>query len=193
MNVETRLPYLKPDELDEEQKKFYENNVQAMQPMPYTWLLEDGELNGPSNSLLHNAKIGNMLFPLNRAIIRESIDAVGGAIHELAVLATVASAKAPYAIYAHTKLAQKFGLADDKIAAITAGHPAASFTDQEAVAYDLTISLLQPGSIPGMVYSRAVMAFGEKGFEKLVYAVGMFKLIGTILNAYNEPVPADVW
>ena len=43
-----------------------------------------------------------------------------------------------------------------------------------------------------MVYSRAVEAFGEKGLEKLVYAIGMFKLIGTILNAYNEPVPADV-
>ncbi|MCL5734972.1 MAG: hypothetical protein M1274_05195 [Actinobacteria bacterium] len=191
MKVETRLPYLKPEELDEEQKKFYDFNVEAMQPMPYVWLLEDGELNGPSNSLLHNAQIGNMLFPLNRAIIRESIEAVGGDIHELAVLATVASAKAPYAIYAHTKLAQKFGLADEKIAAVTAGHPASSFTEKESVAYDLTISLLQPGPIPGLVYRRAIAAFGERGLEKLVYAIGMFKLIGTILNAYNEPVPAE--
>lgn len=192
MNVEMRLPYLKPEELDEEQKKFYDNNIEAMQPMPYVWLLEDGELNGPSNSLLHNAKIGNMLFPLNRAIIRESIEAVGGAIHELAILATVASAKAPYAVYAHTKLAQKFGLADDKIAAVTTGQRPPNLTTEETIAYDLTISLLQPGAIPGMVYSRAVEAFGEKGLEKLVYAIGMFKLIGTILNAYNEPVPADV-
>ena len=145
MNVEMRLPYLKPEQLDEEQKKFYDNNIEAMQPMPYVWLLEDGELNGPSNSLLHNAKIGNMLFPLNRAIIRESIEAVGGAIHELAILATVASAKAPYAIYAHTKLAQKFGLADDKIAAVTAGQRPPNLTTEEGIAYDLTISLLQPG------------------------------------------------
>lgn len=192
MNVEMRLPYLKPEQMDEDQRKFYDFHLEAMKTMPYCWITEEGELNGPSNVMLHNSKIGNLLFPFNRAVIGNSIECVGGVIHELVILAVVASAKAQYGIYAHTKLAQKFGLSDDKIAAVTAGHRPANLTPEEDVAYDLAISLCQSGSISGIVYNRAVEAFGEKGVAALVFAVGMFKMIGTILNAYNEPVPENL-
>ena len=192
MKVETRLPYIKPEEMNEEQRKFYDFHLEAMKPMPYRWITDDKELNGPSNVMLHNPKIGNMLFPLNRAIIGNSIESVGEKIHELVVLAVVASAKAQYGIYAHTKLAQKFGLPDDKIATITAGQRPSNLTKEEDIAYDLAISLCQSGAISGIVYNRAVEAFGEKGVAALVFTVGMFKMIGTILNAYNEPVPENI-
>ena len=141
MKVETRLPYLKPSELTPEQKEFYDLHLEAMQPMPYVWIMDDGELNGPSNLLIHEVEIGNMLFPLNRAIIRKSIDAVGGPIHELAILVTVSAAKAQYGVYAHVKLAQKFGLSDDKITTITAGIRPTNLTNEEGAAYDLAYSL----------------------------------------------------
>ena len=186
MKVETRLPYLKPDELTPEQKEFYDLHMEAMQPMPYVWIMEDGELNGPSNLLIHEVEIGNMLFPLNRAIIRKSIEAVGGDVHEVAILVTVTAAKAAYGTYAHVKLAQKFGLSDDKIATITAGLRPANLTKEEGAAYDLAYSLCQAGVVSGMVYENAVECFGTKGYAALVFAVGMFKMIGTFLSAYNE-------
>jgi 4-carboxymuconolactone decarboxylase len=192
MKVEMRLPYLKPEEMNKEQKEFYDFHLESMKPMPYCWITEEGELNGPSNVMLHNEKIGNMLFPLNRAIIGNSIEMVGGEIHEIAILAVVASAKAQYGIYAHTKLAQKFGVSDDKIASITAGEKPVNLTEEEGIAYDLAVSLCQSGAISGIVYKRAVEAFGEKGVAALVFTIGMFKMIGTILNAYNEPVPENL-
>ena len=188
-NVESRLPYIKPEDMNEEQKKFYDLHLEAMKPMPYVWITDQGELNGPSNLMLYEAEIGNMLFPLNRAIIGKSIKTVGGPVHEVAVLATVASANAQYGMYAHTKLAQKFGLEDDKITAILAGRPHQNFTKEEAAAYDLAIALAKPGPIAGAVYDNCISVLGQDGVNILTFAIGMFKMIGTILNVCNEPVP----
>jgi 4-carboxymuconolactone decarboxylase len=188
-DVESRLPYIKPENMNEEQRKFYDFHLEAMKPMPYAWITEQGELNGPSNLMLYEPEIGNMLFPLNRAIIGKSIKTLGGAVHEVAILATVAAANAQYGMYAHTKLAQKFGLADEKITAILAGRPHPDFTRQEAAAYDLAIALGKPGPIAGAVYDNCIAALGQNGVNILTFVIGMFKMIGTILNVFNEPVP----
>jgi len=191
MHAEARLPYIKPEDMTEEQREFYEAHNEAMKAMPYTWMLEGGELNGPSNSLLHNVTVGKALFAVGRQTIRESIQAVGVAIHEVAILAAVTGANAPYAIWAHTILAQKAGLSDDKIAAIVAGYASPDFTHEERVAYELATALLKPGPIPTITYNRAVETFGEMSTMKLIYAIGSFKNTATILNAYNEPIPAQ--
>lgn len=187
MNTESRLPYIKPEDMDEKQRAFYDFHMEKFQNMPYIWKLESGELNGPSNAMLHDIEIGDMLFRLNRAIVGQT--RVSRDIHELVVLVVVTSAKAAYGTYAHVKLGEKDGLAPDKIASITAGVKPANLTQTESVAYDLAWSLCQPGPISGAVYDRALEAFGKDGLSILVYLVGMFKLIGTLLNAYNEPVP----
>lgn len=188
-NVESRLPYIMPESMNEEQKKFYDLHLEAMKPMPYIWITEQGELNGPSNLMLYEPEIGNMLFPLNRAIIGKSIKALGGAVHEVAILATVAAANAQYGMYAHTMLARKFGLEDEKITAILAGRPHQNFTKEEAAAYDLAVALGKPGPIAGAVYDNCVAVLGQSGVNILTFAIGMFKMIGTILNVCNEPVP----
>jgi len=191
LKVENRLPYLKPGELDEEQQKLYDYHLEAMQPMPYCWITTDGELNGPSNAMMHYAEAGNLVFPLNRVLIKNSVDSVGWQIHEIAVLATVAGAKAQYGIYAHTRLARKHGVSDEKIAAIVAGNRPPDLTEKEAIAYELAISLSQAGAVPEIIFTRAVEAFGMKGYLALVFILGNFKFVGTILNAFNEPIPAE--
>lgn len=188
-NVESRLPYIKPEDMNEEQRKFYDFHLEAMKPMPYSWITGQGELNGPSNLMLHEPEIGNMLFPLNRAIIGKSIRLLGGAVHEVAILATVAAANAQYGMYAHTRLARKFGLEEEKITAILAGRPHPAFTNEETAAYDMAIALCKPGPVAGAVYDNAVAVLGQDGVNILTFVIGMFKMIGTILNVYNEPVP----
>ena len=188
-DVEARLPFLDAAELNDEQKKFYEANISAMETMPYIWLTEDRKLNGPSNAMLYEPEIGNMLFPLNRAVIKTSIERNGGSVHEVAVLLTVSAAKAHYGMYAHTQLAKKFGLKETQIATLLNGQKPSDLTEKEDAAYDFAYALNQTGAVPGAVYDRAKVILGQEGLNAIVYAVGMFKMIGTILNAYNEPVP----
>ncbi len=187
MNTESRLLYMKPEEMNEKQRAFYDFHMEKFQNVPYIWKLESGELNGPSNAMLHDIEIGDLLFRLNREIVGQT--RVGRDIHEIAVLVVVAAGKAAYGTYAHEVLARKAGVAEDKISAIVAGQRPTNLTEEEAAAYDLAYSLCQAGPIAGSVYDRALRCFGKDGLAILVWLVGMFKLVGTVLNAYNEPVP----
>ena len=65
-NTEGRLPYIRPENLTPKQKEFYDFHVKAFETMPYVWMTENKELNGPSNLLMHEAAIGNQFIPLNR-------------------------------------------------------------------------------------------------------------------------------
>lgn len=191
MKSEHRLPYLKPEGLDEEQRKLYDHHVEVMQSMPYPWMTADGELNGPSNAMMHYAEIGNMLFPMNRALVRDSVAGLGWPVHELVILTVLASAGAQFGIYAHTRLARKHGLSDAKIAAVVAGRRPPDLSNQEASAYDLAASLCKAGPVPEIVYKRALETFGQETLLALVFVVGNFKMIGTILNAFDEPLPTE--
>ncbi|MBQ7447708.1 MAG: carboxymuconolactone decarboxylase family protein [Eubacterium sp.] len=188
-NTEARLPYVKPEEMNEKQKEFYDIHIKAFQDMPYVWLTENKELNGPSNLFTHEVDLGFEFIPLNRDIIKASIQRNGGAAHEIAILVTVSGAKAQYGMYAHTMLAQRFGVTDEQIAQIMAGIKPAGLGEKESAAYDLAVALNGVGAIAGSVYDRSVAVLGQGGFNALVMAVGMFKMVGTVLNAFNEPVP----
>lgn len=188
-NTEARLPYVQPGEMTEKQKEFYNIHLKAFQTMPYVWLTEQGELNGPSNLLCHEVDLGMEFIPLNRDIIATDIQRNGGAAHEIAVLVTVTAAKGQYGMYAHTMLAKRFGVTDRQIGEIMAGVKPADLGEKESAAYDLALALNGVGAIPGAVYDYAVSVLGQEGFNAIVLAVGMFKMVGTILNAFNEPVP----
>lgn len=187
MNTESRLPYLKSEVMNAKQREFYDFHINKFQNMPYIWKLDGGELNGPSNAMLHDIEIGDLLFRLNREIVGQT--RIGRDLHEIAVLVVVTSGKAAYGTYAHEELARKAGVAEDKICAIVAGQRPGNLTEEEAATYDMAFSLCQAGPIAGSVYDRAMRCFGKDGVAIIVWLVGMFKLIGTILNAYNEPVP----
>ena len=187
--TEARLPYVKPEEMTEKQKEFYQIHLKAFEDMPYVWLTENKELNGPSNLLCHEVNLGMEFIPLNRDIIATDIKRNGGAAHEIAVLITVTAAKGQYGMYAHTMLAKQFGLTDTQISSIMAGVKPSGLGEKESAAYDLALALNGIGAIPGAVYDRSIKILGQEGVNALVLAVGMFKMVGTILNAFNEPVP----
>ena len=189
-NTEGRLPYIAPEDMNERQKEFYDIHIKAFQTMPYVWLTEEGYLNGPSNVLCHEIELGFEFLPLNRDIIKTNVERNGWAAHEIAILVTVTAAKGQYGMYAHTQLAKQNGkLTDEQIASIMCGQKPAGLGEKESMAFDLATALNGVGPIPGSVYDQAVKVLGQGGVNSMVFAVGMFKMVGTILNAYNEPVP----
>jgi len=81
-------------------------------------------------------------------------------------------------------------LEEEKISSTLAGQKPANLTPEENAAYDLAWALsYQPGPLAGAQYENALKHFGKEGLLTLVFLIGNFKNVGTILNAYNEPVP----
>lgn len=115
--------------------------------------------------MIYEAEIGNMIFTLNRTIIGKSIERVGGAVREVAILVTVTSAKAQYDMYARTQLGKKFGLSEEKIATIMARCKPADLTEKEEAAYELATVLCQVGLIAGAVYDRCVKVLRQDGVK----------------------------
>jgi alkylhydroperoxidase/carboxymuconolactone decarboxylase family protein YurZ len=190
MKINKRLPFLTPEECDPDQRKLYDSiaaNMGGGAVMPHIWMLEEKQLNGPFNAMVHYPDIGTDFYALQRRIMRQG--GISRAASELLVLATVSRSGAAYGIYAHIKLGLAAGLTQEQIDAILAGKRPPNLNEEESVVYDLTAAILAGGSVPEEVYQRAKGFLGEKGYMAVSAKVGLFQFIGTILNAYDEPAP----
>lgn len=187
--AEGRLPFLRPEELDAAQRDFYDDVVENMgsPDLPHVWRLPEGQLNGPFTAMLHFPENGRALYNLQRKIVKQGI--ISKDIAELVILVVVCGAQVAYGVYAHDLLARGTALAPEKVDALVAGRYPPGLTGEERAAYDLATALGRPGPLPGEVYSEALACFGAEGLNTLVYTVGLFKFLGTIMNAYDEPAP----
>ncbi|MDR1100673.1 MAG: carboxymuconolactone decarboxylase family protein [Treponema sp.] len=190
MKTNKRLPFLTPEECEPDQRKLYDSiaaNMGGGAVMPHIWMLEEKQLNGPFNAMVHYPDIGTDFYALQRTILRQG--GISRAASELLVLATVSHAGAAYGIYAHIKLGLAAGLTQEQIDAILAGKRPPNLSEEESVVYDLTSAILAGGPVPEEVYQRAKGFLGEKGYMAVSAKVALFQFIGTILNAYDEPAP----
>jgi hypothetical protein len=192
-NVKTkkgpRLPYLKREDMTKEQKDFYDDVIAHMgQPdPPHVWMLEGGQINGPFTSMLHYPNIGYPLYRLQLKVIKQKL--IKNDIFELFILVIVTDIRAAYGMYAHELLAEMKGVERASIEAIRTGQePVIGRGDMNA-AYALARALTKPGPVPQDIYENAVEIFGDEGYNILVNTAAFFKYIGTLMNAYDEPVP----
>ncbi len=188
MGENIRLPGLDPGKLDSRQKALYDKIISGFghSKTPHKWIDEDGILLGPFNAMLYYPHLGEALYSLQLKIVQQDI--VPRDIFELAVLTTVSRCKAAYGIYAHILLGLDCGLNDDIVSAISGNDIPSNLDEKQSAAYRLAFALCE-GPLPDAIYKEAYMHFGEEGCGTLIYAIGLFRLIATLLNAFDEPVP----
>lgn len=187
-----RLPLIAPDDrmtleqhtLAADMKNGIRQNFKG-----FTAIKNDGALLGPWNPWLHYPRYGRPVWELVKALSAAPV--LPRPIREVAILVTGARFKAGYEIYAHVLLAEMRGLSDDKIATIIAGQRPPNLTADEALAYDLSSSLVGGGVLPELCYKRAVTAFGELGAAELIYLVGLYCMVSVTLSGFDVPVPEE--
>jgi hypothetical protein len=186
-----RLPYLKRSDMNGEQKSFYDDVCRNMgsPDLPHVWMLEDGEINGPFTSMLHYPDLGVPLYRLQLRIIKQNI--IPKDVMELFILTIVSAQGAMYGIYAHELLGECAGLSKDVISAVKQGGKPCLLHPAHIIAYRLAKALNIPGAVPDEIWQEAESAFGADGYNILVNTAAFFKYIGTLMNAYDEPVPEN--
>ena len=184
-----RLPPIPPSELSNEQRGLYDTLKAGIdrQFQGFQTARADGALLGPFNPWLHEPRIGRAVWELTEAV--SACGALPEKARQVAILATGARFKAAFELYAHVQVARDKGLAEDKVATITAGQRPADLSPDEAAVYDAAAALNAGGVLPRPVYDRVQAAFGPRGIAELIHLVGLYAMGCTTLNGFDVPVP----
>jgi 4-carboxymuconolactone decarboxylase len=186
-----RLPQLKPADLGESQRAFYDslvaNEVAWAERSGARAIAEDGSLLGPFNPMLFNPALGAAGIGVFRA--DKSSTALSPRVHEIVILTVGSAWKSAYEIYAHTSVAKAVGLPDDVVDAIASGTRPDFESDEEAAAYDFTWQLTHNHRIDPGTYALAANTFGDRAVVDMVMLIGLYLLTCSIINAFEVPVP----
>src|SRR3954469_12031165 len=107
----SRLPLLKPADLDEQQGLLYRaiaEGPRASGPQLFALVAPDGALNGPFNAMLLSPPVGTALQDLGSALRYRS--KLSGRVREMAILAVAHAWGCAFEVYAHQPLALAAGL-----------------------------------------------------------------------------------
>jgi 4-carboxymuconolactone decarboxylase len=171
-----RFEQVNADQLTPENKALHEA-VRANRP----------KLVGPFSVLMHNPPLARAVNQVVDAIRRDG--KLDKRLYELVVLITARHAGAAYAWAVHDPLARKAGLSGDVVEAILAKKkPNFAKADEKAI-YDAVTELLNTNKIGDATYQELTKQFGLETSIEIVTCVGLYCMIGGVINAFEVPTP----
>ncbi len=190
-NNSDRLPLLKPDELNQTQRKIYDRMMTEQVPWAtksgFQAATPDGKLLGPFNALLYAPEVGQAYLDYFTA--EKQNTTLSQRVHEVVILAVGAAWNSAYELYAHAAVSKTVGLPDAVIQALAAGQMPESLSEQERSAYEFVHQLAADHRVDPAAYARAKSAFGDKGLADIVILAGLYLMTCATLNAFEVPVP----
>jgi len=187
-----RLPALKPDDLNEAQRRLYESLVASYGPWADTAgfdvIAADGSLLGPLNPLLFSPELGAAQIEVFHA--DKAGSSLSPRVHEVVILTVGKAWNSDYELYAHSAVGRQAGLPDDLVAALLAGALPDFRNEQEAIAHEFTQQLVDEHRVDAETYTRAEQTFGHKGLVDMVLLAGLYLATCSLLNAFEIPARA---
>jgi 4-carboxymuconolactone decarboxylase len=186
-----RLPSLRPDDLNEAQRAFYDSLVASYGPWAdksgFEVIAPDRSLHGPLNPLLLSPALGAAQIDVFQA--DKSSTSLSPRVHEVVILTVGAAWNSDYELYAHSAVARLAGLSDDVVDALLTGRPPDFQNEQEESAYEFTRQLIGAHRVDAETYARADQAFGHKGLVDMVLLIGLYLATCSLINAFEVPTP----
>jgi 4-carboxymuconolactone decarboxylase len=187
----SRLPALRPEDLTDAQRAFYDKVVASYGPWAdksgFDVIASDGSLLGPLNPLLFSPALGAAQIDVFDA--DKSSTSLPPRVHEVVILTVGAAWNSDCELYAHGAVGRLVGLSDDVVEALVAGRPPDFRNEQEARAHEFTRQLVGEHRVDATAYKRAEQAFGQKGLVDLVLLIGLYLTTCSLLNAFEVPAP----
>ena len=188
-----RLPLVTPDELTTEQQPLHQLFQRMVATDEFTGMTtrrSDGAFLGPFGVMLHFPTAGTALADYARAV-SGLLAPLSPAARQVVILTVGGRLNSAYELYAHTIAARRAGLRADQITTLCAGGRPADLTEEQGLAADVTTALLHGGSLPQTIYRTAADTLGQDALDAIVLLTVQYLAIGTVLNAYDVPVPAE--
>jgi 4-carboxymuconolactone decarboxylase len=168
-----RLPPLKFEELNEEQKKLWQE----------IGAVRSGSPGGPFSIWMRYPKIAERAHLFGNAVRLES--QLGRRLLELAVLIVARHWNAEYVFAAHVPAGREAGLSEELVEAIRSHRTPTFAKDDERLVYDTVGELLETKRLSDDGYARAMDALGTDRMIELVTAVGFYMTASAMVNAFD--------
>lgn len=183
----TRLPPLRRDDLDDDQRALYDALVEGRGERIVT---PDGGLAGPFGPYLHAPAVGRPLLELG-TVLRWGTS-IERRLVELAIITVGARWRAEYEWQAHSRLALQEGVAPEVVEAVARGQEPPFADDAERTVHAVAAQLGEGGRVDDATWRAGHALLGDRGMVELVALCGYYTLISFLLNAAEVPLPEGV-
>ena len=193
-----RLPHLRPDDLDAEQRHVYDTINQGPRRFahegmqsPVGLVDSEGRLQGPFNAMLFDPPVGMALQELGRAL--RFSGQLPPRAREIAILIVAESERSDFEWAAHAAIAAHLGVSATEIDAL-ARADAVEFDDHvEQMVARATRALAASGDLDDETYRDAEAALGSAGLVELSTLVGFYRALALQMRLFRVPGPQGPW
>jgi len=175
----TRTPFLKPEEMSEEQRRVYEDIVRSRG----TWL------NGPYAPLLQSPELADKAQAFGELVRYRTV--LPPKLNELAIVCTARHWDSPFEWFQHARIAQREGLSAEVCHAIANFQPPPFADNDERLIHRFAVELLETHRVCDETYHQASQRFGTRAVVELVAVIGYYSFIAMTLNAHEVSLPPD--
>lgn len=174
-----RFPELDAAQLSPEQKAVYDTIASGPR----------GGVRGPLAVWLRRPKLAQWAQGLGEYCRYNS--SLDKRLSEIAILATARLWGSEYEWYAHEPQARSAGVPDAVIETIRTGGTPVFQRDDEALVYEVAVTLNRTRKVPDALYARAKTVLGEGSLIDLIGVLGYYTLISMTINAFEVEPPAN--
>jgi alkylhydroperoxidase family enzyme len=175
----SRLPPLTRADLDEEGKAVYDRIV-GTGPVPTT---------GPVALSLYSPKIAQAFSDLNGYLRYNG--ALSPRHTEVAILVATWEIEQQYEYSAHEPAALRYGAPQAVIDCIKYNREPVGLSPEETLIIRLGRAILRDHKVDSALYSQVEKTFGRKGLLELVTVMGDYVMVGMVMTAIDQHLPAD--
>jgi len=175
----TRLPQLTRADLNDEGKAIYDKIV-GSGAVPTT---------GPVSMSLYSPKVALAFNELN-GFLRYNGD-LSERHTEVAICVAAWEIEQQYEYSAHEPAALRFGAPQEVIDTIKYDKEPVGLSPEETVIIKVGRQILREHKLDSALYAEAVKLFGRKGFVELVTVMGDYVMVGMVLTAIDQHLPAN--
>jgi 4-carboxymuconolactone decarboxylase len=175
----SRLPPLKREDLDAEGKAVYDRIVGAG-PAPAT---------GPVALSLYSPKIAQAFSDLNGYLRYNGV--LSPRHTEVAILVATWEIEQQYEYSAHEPAALRHGAPQAVIDTIKYDRAPVGLSPEETLIIRLGRAILRDHAVDPALYAAVERTFGRRGVVELVTVMGDYVMVGMVMTAIDQHLPAD--
>jgi len=188
--LSVRIPWLRRDELDEEQRALYDaiaGSPRSSTPGRIPLTDPEGRMYGPWNPLLFTPQLGDALQVFGSQV--RFATSLSPRLREIAILELARSRESEFEWMAHRLTGLAVGISEDEVEAIRRGTPPESFDSVDRLVLEATGILVAEGDLSKLQFDALEAALGLRQVIDLVILVGYYELLALLLKVTRTPLP----